>query len=246
MDTVSGIEAGPPPKFEDSDDEDDYYGLDSGESDPECEDVADETMFNTTPPAAAQDESGLKDADIPAPQQIGEPVFQESLENLMDLELVDGDPDSRNVQRKLSHPSSPRSQVSSLGQGENEQEQVAAMPEVNSIEKPVPGPDKVRVVIRDAAYATYRAVLYYVSRILLFVLESLTSVPCRFTPMRFPLHHWPLRSPHSLCLLQRPILAKSLPVLGTTANPPEERGSRLGSYLILESPGPAAQRQYTV
>jgi hypothetical protein len=53
----------------------------------------------------------------------------------------------RNVRPKLVHPSSPRS---------NHQN---TRPESSST---IPGPQKLRVVIKDVAYTTYRAVLYYV------------------------------------------------------------------------------------
>jgi hypothetical protein len=53
----------------------------------------------------------------------------------------------RNVRQKLSHPGSPR------GRPERD-------PPMANI---VPGPTKMKVVVRDASYWTYRAVLYYVS-----------------------------------------------------------------------------------
>lgn len=68
----------------------------------------------------------------------------------------------RNTRPKLSHPSSPRSRDVGL-------EQPAALPgpvepkPARTITIPeVPGPKKLRVVVKDVAYATYRAVLYYV------------------------------------------------------------------------------------
>ena len=63
---------------------------------------------------------------------------------------------SRNVRAKLSHPSSPRSR-----------EQVIDITEDPMVESKAelkePGPRKVRVIVKDVAYTTYRAVLYYVS-----------------------------------------------------------------------------------
>ncbi len=63
--------------------------------------------------------------------------------------------DGRNVKAKLSHPSSPREpeEANSI-----EEELVA-----QSIEPAIPGPKKVKVVVKDVAYSTYRAVLNYVS-----------------------------------------------------------------------------------
>ena len=59
----------------------------------------------------------------------------------------------RSVRPKLSHPSSPRTTPSLI-----ERERGGSAPN-----HPVPGPAKTQIIVRDAAYATYRAVLYYVS-----------------------------------------------------------------------------------
>jgi hypothetical protein len=55
--------------------------------------------------------------------------------------------DHRNVQAKLSHPSSPRNNHFGLP---------SHQPEL------IMGPGKLKVVVKDVAYTTYRAVLYYV------------------------------------------------------------------------------------
>lgn len=65
-------------------------------------------------------------------------------------------PGGRNVRAKLSHPSSPRSCARDIGV--TEEPIVEAKPQTEG-----PGPGKVRVIVRDVAYTTYRAVLYYVS-----------------------------------------------------------------------------------
>lgn len=63
----------------------------------------------------------------------------------------------------VSRPSSPpqENSLSSKGSQEN-----PTTPETNPTQdnetNPTPGPRKVKVVVRDVAYATYRAVLYYV------------------------------------------------------------------------------------
>lgn len=65
------------------------------------------------------------------------------------------DPDTegaRNVRSKLSHPSSPRSRTPRLAQERDK----LTLPSI-------PGPRKMQVVVRDASYTTYLAVLYYVS-----------------------------------------------------------------------------------
>jgi hypothetical protein len=59
----------------------------------------------------------------------------------------------RNVRQKVAHPSSPR--------GGNAQ--IAPHSAATTTEdRDIPGPPKLRVVVKDVAYATYRAVLYYV------------------------------------------------------------------------------------
>ena len=60
--------------------------------------------------------------------------------------------EGRNVKAKLSHPSSPRAEASII-------EEIL----VPSSEPVVPGPKKVKVIVKDVAYSTYRAVLNYVS-----------------------------------------------------------------------------------
>lgn len=59
----------------------------------------------------------------------------------------------RNVRQKVAHPSSPR--------GANAQ--ILPRSAATTIDRDIPGPPKLRVVVKDVAYATYRAVLYYVS-----------------------------------------------------------------------------------
>ncbi|KAL1950799.1 hypothetical protein VTO73DRAFT_5923 [Trametes versicolor] len=66
----------------------------------------------------------------------------------------------RNTRPKLSHPSSPRSRDVGLEQPTTPLGVVEPKPARNIPE--VPGPKKLRVVVKDVAYATYRAVLYYI------------------------------------------------------------------------------------
>jgi hypothetical protein len=64
----------------------------------------------------------------------------------------------RNVRQKLEHPSSPRSREVALhAQREHPARRVA---------RDIPGPSKKRIVVRDVAYTTYKAVLYYVGHFL--------------------------------------------------------------------------------
>jgi hypothetical protein len=62
------------------------------------------------------------------------------------------DDKARNVRQKVAHPSSPRG-------GDALVIPRGATP---AVDRDVPGPPKLRVVVKDVAYVTYRAVLYYV------------------------------------------------------------------------------------
>ncbi|KAH7920470.1 hypothetical protein BV22DRAFT_1039810 [Leucogyrophana mollusca] len=64
--------------------------------------------------------------------------------------------EQRNVRAKLSHPSTPRSRELALEKSDVDWSILAPGPQA------IPGPKKLRVVIRDVAYTTYRAVLYYI------------------------------------------------------------------------------------
>ncbi|KDQ62554.1 hypothetical protein JAAARDRAFT_30458 [Jaapia argillacea MUCL 33604] len=60
---------------------------------------------------------------------------------------------TRNVRAKLSHPSSPRTKELAM---ERQDKRPSSPLDV------VPGPKKFPIVVRDVAYSTYRAVLYYI------------------------------------------------------------------------------------
>ena len=76
------------------------------------------------------------------------------------------DQSARNTRAKLSHPSTPRSR----GVTPEQEAQLRSPPpravEISQVQRTpdgdVPGPKKARVVVKDVAYTTYRAVLYYV------------------------------------------------------------------------------------
>lgn len=74
------------------------------------------------------------------------------------------DEEQRNVRQKLSHPSSPRSSPPL-------EPPVSTTPYNNR--SVLPGPSKQRVIVKDVAYTTYRAVLHYVE-----------LLPMSFTPAR--------------------------------------------------------------
>ena len=118
---------------EDSDEEDEAY--DPGEADGDL----------------PNSDAELEDVYV-IPRDLPEQVSVESVES------ADGDHDgegedrkSRNVRQKLAHPSSPRARNAQI---------IPCGPTL--VEREVPGPPKLRVVVKDVAYTTYRAVLYYV------------------------------------------------------------------------------------
>lgn len=125
------------------------------------------TAFGTHPEDSDEEDEaydlGEADGDLPNSDAEPEDVFviprdlpeQVSVES---VEPADGDHDgegedrkSRNVRQKLAHPSSPRARSAQI---------IPRGPTL--VEREVPGPPKLRVVVKDVAYTTYRAVLYYV------------------------------------------------------------------------------------
>jgi hypothetical protein len=125
------------------------------------------TSFGTHPEDSDEEDeaydAGEADGDLPNSDAEPEDVFviprdlpeQVSIES---VEPADGDLDGefevrkpRNVRQKVAHPSSPRARNAQI---------LARDP--THVEREVPGPPKLRVVVKDVAYTTYRAVLYYV------------------------------------------------------------------------------------
>ncbi|KAH9999667.1 hypothetical protein BJV74DRAFT_974882 [Russula compacta] len=118
---------------EDSDEEDEAYDPGEADGDSPNSDAEPEDVFEM-------------------PRDLPEPGVSIEAEELADdgdnHEGEDGK--SRNVRQKIAHPSSPRAtdaQIIPRGTA--------------SVEREVPGPPKLRVVVKDVAYATYHAVLYY-------------------------------------------------------------------------------------
>jgi len=131
----------PSRQYDDSDDEDDDLPTDILDEPCldgviETEDTSDSSSPTRVAPSTAEPVADPEDTGHTSPQGV---VPEED----------------RNVKQKISHPSSPRSADVAL-----KAEQPFVIPSEKAI---VPGPKKMRVVIRDVAYATYKAVLYYVS-----------------------------------------------------------------------------------
>ena len=124
------------------------------------------TAFGTHPEDSDEEDEaydpGEADGDLPNSDAEPEDVFvvprdlpeQVSVES---VELADDNHDegevkrSRNVRQKVVHPSSPRARNAQI---------IPRGPTL--VDREVPGPPKLRVVVKDVAYITYRAVLYYV------------------------------------------------------------------------------------
>lgn len=134
-------------QFEDSDDEDDEF----------MTRAIDEPSFDGTAELQIEEDAG------PSVPVIGTNHTESSALLAEDdtKESSGEDAQIRDVRPKLSHPSSPRSQDVALNKSESDWTKISALPEA----KDVAGPKKMRVVIRDVAYATYKAVLYYVSAV---------------------------------------------------------------------------------
>jgi len=119
---------------EDSDEEDEAYDAGEANGDPPNSDAEPEDMFGIP-------------RDLPEP----EPVCVESVEPTDGDHNGEGeDRNSRNVRQKLAHPSSPRAHSAQISPRHP-----------STVEREAPGPPKLRVVVKDVAYTTYRAVLYY-------------------------------------------------------------------------------------
>jgi hypothetical protein len=131
---------------EDSDEEDEAYDPGEADGDPPNSDAEPEEVFEM-------------------PRDLPEPVSVESAELVDDDHSGEGqDGKSRNVRQKLAHPSSPRASIA----------QIIPRGPATVVEKEALGPPKLRVVVKDVAYSTYRAVLYYVFPFFCLPLRLLT------------------------------------------------------------------------
>lgn len=147
--------------FDDSDAEDEMFDLD--------QDCSSEYLERDDGPV----DDGYRPPQADLPTTINRPasmsVDDDPEHHHTTRKAVDGDEETRHTRQKLSHPSTPRARELALEQLEVQSETtrssntspVEIVP-FGPPEPEVPGPKKTRVVIRDVAYTTYRAVLYYV------------------------------------------------------------------------------------
>ncbi|EPS98449.1 hypothetical protein FOMPIDRAFT_1031468 [Fomitopsis schrenkii] len=132
-------------QFEDSDEEDDEDGdelvVDTDKEKPQVHVPTTETTKEVTEAGGSSSET--YDMDFSADM---------AEYHYLNRNTVNEDEAPRHVRPKSSHPCTPRTAPSSV-----EPDRRGSPPNL-----PVPGPAKTQVIVRDAAYATYRAVLYYI------------------------------------------------------------------------------------
>lgn len=129
-------------QYNDSDDEDEDFVADFSE----------EPSFDST-----EETEYLTDSSTPTrvPSVIESGAIPDTSGSTRPTDAVAGEEDL-NVTASASHPSSPRSTDASLKCRPGEAQSTTPTETVE-----VQGPKKLRVVIKDVAYATYKAVLYY-------------------------------------------------------------------------------------
>src|ERR1700683_2172296 len=131
--------------FEDSDDEDDEMLIES----------VDDTSFESVPNGETALSSGRlvrRDSEMSLPSPVKDTSEDSATVG------SDNETEGRNVRPKLSHPSSPGNRTFTL------EKQVPEW-QHNSKSDPIHCPSKLHVVVKDVAYTTYRAVLYYVGAV---------------------------------------------------------------------------------
>ncbi|KAF8584490.1 hypothetical protein K439DRAFT_1346016, partial [Ramaria rubella] len=108
---------------------------------------------------------------------------------------------SREVRAKLAYPSSPRAR--------NPTNEDAPAPEKPNTVPSNPGPQKVRVIVKDVAYTTYRAVLYYLyTDTILFAPLSSSFHPPTVTPPTTTALYSPPPSSSETSLMLPPVTSK--------------------------------------
>ncbi|KAI1794804.1 hypothetical protein LXA43DRAFT_1072322 [Ganoderma leucocontextum] len=162
--------------FEDDDmlDNDDDFPIDDSDAQdavsgpPPNEDVLPSTLTNAVGGDPSSNSNSNKRASV------GDDESSET-HNVLGLDAADEqdqdqdqdqDQSARNTRPKLSHPSTPRSRDMALEQEmqvpSSPVRSVVILPVQSRPQPEVPGPKKAQVVVKDVAYATYRAVLYYI------------------------------------------------------------------------------------
>lgn len=214
---------------EDSDEEDEAYDPGEADGDPPNSDPEPEEVF------------GLL-GDFP------EPVSVESMEPADGDHNGEGeDRKSRNVRQKLAHPSSPRARNA----------QISPRRPTTVVEREVFGPPKLRVVVKDVAYTTYRAVLYYVLSSSCFLKRILTFIIFSCIRTVSVSHHCPQLSSHRLLLGRAAKKQQTIVKVALVPSPVQDRqkylrvpargenGSKIGYAKTPGIPFHAPQRLFT-
>ncbi|KAG1774866.1 hypothetical protein EV702DRAFT_974138 [Suillus placidus] len=128
-------------QYDDSDDEDEEFTTQT----------IDEPSFDGTVELQIEEDAG---PSVPVASTSSTEPNVHSVEEDIQMSSGPEDGQTRNIQPKLSHPSSPRNNKVVLDHW--------TKPSAPAEGKEVVGPKKMRAFIRDVAYATYRAVLYYI------------------------------------------------------------------------------------
>ena len=223
---------------EDSDEEDEAYDpgetegdLPNSDPEPEPEDVFEMTRDLLEPGVSAEVEMPEDSAEVEMPADEDD-----------NGEGEDGK--ARNVRQKVAHPSSPRAS----------DVQIIPRRVAPIMEREVPGPSKLRVVVKDVAYATYRAVLYYVYPFFCLTCIPLIMLSSSCIRTVSVLRRCPHPSSHHLHLERA--TRKYLTIVRVALVPPpvqgqekyflvparEENGYRIGYAGTLDNPCRARQR----
>ena len=148
-------------QFDDSDYEDDEDSMAMDNDFPSDETDPQETLVT-------EDEQRRPETSIAVTSNKRQSVSDDEVLEYSEQSGIDNadeqDQSARNTRQKVSHPSTPRSRELALEQRETQLRSPPPPPlEPPQRDTEALGPRKARVVVRDVAYATYRAVLYYVS-----------------------------------------------------------------------------------
>ncbi|RPD77408.1 hypothetical protein L226DRAFT_532213 [Lentinus tigrinus ALCF2SS1-7] len=145
-------------QFDDSDFDDDDDQMDN-DADFPADDLEGTRPTDGDPSRLDTPTTSNKRISVTTDETIEHPVLFEV--DMLD-QSDDQGPSTRNTRPKLSHPSTPRSRELALENNDAPSPPAQDLPTATRAQSEVPGPRKTRVVVRDVAYTTYCAVLYYI------------------------------------------------------------------------------------
>lgn len=212
-------------QFEDSDDEEDDL----------MSDVPDELSFDGTIETDVPETGPSHTTGEPSMVEDSAVKHSEGTENTVVPSIAAEGDEGRNVRPKLSHPSSPRSKDVALMTDPDCSNRVPSSPEIPT----VPGPKKMRVIVGDVAYATYKAVLYYVRPHFDKLLSSTHQSAQIYTDV---IVFAPLSSSFTAAASSRRLTATTV----TTATTPSDSQSSLndGPKALAHTDNPTSRREW--